>query len=298
MLEDSIPGLPPAVGVDKILKVMATPELPVALQTNGAPNGYVYKKSRRPVTFSVPWAKLPRCVDDWPFYIAAPGVPVSLDTEMATIVPYTGDSSKDGDNTVWSGAAMNYAISAAVVDIFGRVLYNAIIQPPYEPANWNTWVSGISREKVISGTPVYYMDARLQLAQVLAYRPVFGSSVRLDFLALGLDLPPGCELVEMQSHGGVLQCLAAKKISNCKLESMYEAATGDKLRSKKEHSALQDALAAVRVMRVCDEEYKRLYDDYVRQRTEAGQLVKDCLVPRGGTLRPGPVVTAEQELAC
>ena len=241
--------LPCATGFQQgcINMVQACPETAPALKTTGAPMGWKRKtkkgKQLLPIVFSKPWPKASNCNRSPRFLVPPAGLPVSLDCEMARFTPYTGqEPKKNGDGAVWSGKSIALAVSVSVYDLYGRDLFSSILQPPMTPSDWQSAYSGVTMSMVTRGRPVYYDDARAILAQILANRPVYGSSIATDFEALLMDPPSGCELREMQSDWSVIQMLAKKGFTNRRLETMYKAATGEDLRVEGQpHSAAADA---------------------------------------------------------
>ena len=268
----------PPLGIEAAVDpcgLLPCPEEPFPYASTGAPTGYQRKarssKNISPLVFSVPWPKEPYCCTAMPFLIPPPGLPVSLDCENALCVVYSGDKPEvDGGGAIWRGPTFSVPVSVAVVDVCGRVLYDAYVQPHYRPSLWTDNIHGITERTLRQAKKrvVFFHDARAHLAQILANRPVYGVGIAgdLDVFELSKD---NINAIELSSEDGVAELvMAAEKAGKAapkgrfSLEALYFAATGTPLRTGRLHYALDDARAAITVLRKANSSLQKLYDDH------------------------------------
>ena len=268
----------PPLGIEAAVDpcgVLPCPEEPFPYASTGAPTGYVRKarasKRISSLSFSVPWPKEPFCCTAVPFLIPPPGLPVSLDCENASCVVYGGDEPEvDGGGAIWRGSSFQVPVSVAVVDVCCRVLYDAYVQPHYRPSLWADAIHGISERTLRTGKKpvVFYHDARAHLAQILADRPVYGVGVAGDLEVFELR-GDSTKAVELSSVPGVVDLVVAAEKAGSgstkgrfSLEALYYAATGTPLRAGQLHYALDDARAAMTILRRADSSMEQLYEEH------------------------------------
>ena len=267
------PSLDKAATLDPCL-LWPCPEDPFPYAFSGAPTGYKRKarasKKISPLLFSLPWQKESYCRTAMPFLIPPAALPVSLDCEYARVELYDGSApDRDGGGVIWRGTNISVPVSVAVVDVCGRVLYDAYIQPHYTPSLWTDCIHGITQRTLReSGKTVFFHDARAHLVQILADRPVYGVGVAGDLRVLELDEMACIEPVELAEVLGVQNLVVAADKAGSgaskggfSLEAIYQAATGTPLRTGKYHSALEDACAAMTILRIAEPSWQKICDD-------------------------------------
>ena len=266
VLREKLPGSFPPTTEDPTKVLPAVMPYRHALPT-GWPKGYVNATNGSAVPFSRPWpcTEVCRSASDVKYYIPQVGVPISLDTEMVELRFYNGPNPmEDGQGRLYKvkGTAMKVAGSVAIVDLFGRKCYEAYVRPEFQPVNYQTQYSGLTRHLLKNA--INFRDMQAQVSQILAYRDVIGSAVLGDLEALLLDDIPGCQIVELQGNSHVSKALEKEGCTGRKLADMSRVILKREIQdASKPHSALEDALAGVQVARTVIPHYKELYDQYI-----------------------------------